>query len=145
MINDWFNRGISVLLYFFTYFLWNVITLDTESPMRSWLALHDFPRVLIYQESFGGVMMTSSNGNIFRVTGPLCGEFTGNRWIPPIKGQWSGALMFSLICTWINGWVNICEACDLRRHRAHDDVTVMHDRFIDYTLGPFLLPEIYHD
>ena len=22
-------------------------------------------------------MMTSSNGNIFRVTGPLCGEFTG--------------------------------------------------------------------
>ena len=27
-------------------------------------------------------MMTSSNGNIFRVTGPLCEEFTGHRWIP---------------------------------------------------------------
>ena len=27
-------------------------------------------------------MMTSPNGNIFRVTGPLCGEFTGHRWIP---------------------------------------------------------------
>ena len=27
-------------------------------------------------------MMKSSNGNIFRVTGPLCGEFTGHRWIP---------------------------------------------------------------
>ena len=27
-------------------------------------------------------MMTSSNGTIFRVTGPLCGEFTGHRWIP---------------------------------------------------------------
>ena len=27
-------------------------------------------------------MMTSSNGNIFRVTGPLCGEFTGHRRIP---------------------------------------------------------------
>ena len=26
--------------------------------------------------------MTSSNGSIFRVTGPLCGEFTGHRWIP---------------------------------------------------------------
>ena len=26
-------------------------------------------------------MMTSSNGNIFRVTGHLCGEFTGHRWI----------------------------------------------------------------
>ena len=28
-------------------------------------------------------MMTSSNGNIFRVTGPLWGESTGHRWIPP--------------------------------------------------------------
>ena len=27
-------------------------------------------------------MMTSSNGNIFRVIGPLCVEFTGHRWIP---------------------------------------------------------------
>ena len=26
-------------------------------------------------------MMTSSNGNIFRVTGHLCGEFTGHRWM----------------------------------------------------------------
>ena len=24
----------------------------------------------------------------------------------PHKGQWRGALMFSLICVWINGWVN---------------------------------------
>ena len=30
-------------------------------------------------------MMTSSNGNIFRVTGHLCGEFTGLRWIPHTK------------------------------------------------------------
>ena len=30
-------------------------------------------------------MMTSSNGNIFRVTGSLCGEFTGHRWISPTK------------------------------------------------------------
>ena len=28
------------------------------------------------------LMMTSSNGNIFCVTGPLCGEFTGHWWIP---------------------------------------------------------------
>ena len=33
--------------------------------------------------------------------------------------------MFSLICTWTNGWVNNCEAGDLRRRRAHYDVTVM--------------------
>ena len=31
----------------------------------------------------------------------------------PHKGQWRGALMFSLICVWINGWVNIGEAGDL--------------------------------
>ena len=41
------------------------------------------------------------------------------------KGQWRGALMFSLICAWINGWVNIREAGDLGRHRAHHHVTVM--------------------
>ena len=31
--------------------------------------------------------MTSSNGNIFHVTGPLCGEFTGERWIPLTKAS----------------------------------------------------------
>ena len=35
--------------------------------------------------SFAHLMMTSSNGNFFRVTGPLCGEFTGHRWIPLTK------------------------------------------------------------
>ena len=43
----------------------------------------------------------------------------------PHKGQWRGALMLSLICIWINGWVNNREASDLRRHRAHYDVIVM--------------------
>ena len=43
----------------------------------------------------------------------------------PHKGLWRGALMFSLICVWINGWVNNREAGDLRRYRAHYDVTVM--------------------
>ena len=43
----------------------------------------------------------------------------------PYKGQRRGALMFTLICAWINGWVNNREAGDLRRHRAHYDVTVM--------------------
>ena len=31
--------------------------------------------------------MTSSNGKIFRVTGILCGEFTGHRWIPHTKAS----------------------------------------------------------
>ena len=43
----------------------------------------------------------------------------------PHKGQWRGALIFSLICVWINGWVNNREGGNLRRYRAHYDVTVM--------------------
>ena len=43
----------------------------------------------------------------------------------PHKGQWRGALMFSLICAWIHGWVNNREADDLKRYRTHYDVIVM--------------------
>ena len=43
----------------------------------------------------------------------------------PHKGQWHGALIFSLICIWINGWVNNREAGDLRSQRTHYDVSVM--------------------
>ena len=47
----------------------------------------------------------------------------------PHKGQWRGALIFSLSCVWINGWVNNREAGDLRRYRAHYDVIVMFCQF----------------
>ena len=43
----------------------------------------------------------------------------------PHIGRWRGALLFSLICARTNGWVNTPDAGDLRRHRAHYDVTVM--------------------
>ena len=43
----------------------------------------------------------------------------------PHKGRWRWALMFSVICAWINGQVNDPKAGDLRRHRAHYDVIVM--------------------
>ena len=71
------------------------------------------------------IMMTSSNGNIFRVTGHLCGKIHRSPVKSPHKGQWRRALMFSLICVRIHGWVNSREAGDLRRYRAHYDVTVM--------------------
>ena len=41
----------------------------------------------------------------------------------PHKGQWRGALMFSVICAWINAWVNNREDGDLKRHRTHYNVT----------------------
>ena len=62
------------------------------------------------------IIMTSSNGNIFRVTGNLCGEFTGHR-----KKADDAELWYFL---W-SGWVNNGEAGDLRRHLAHYGVTVM--------------------
>ena len=43
----------------------------------------------------------------------------------PHKGQWRGALMFSLICVCMKGWVNNGEAGNLRRYLAHYDVIVM--------------------
>ena len=64
--------------------------------------------------------MTSSNGNIFRVTG--LSELPMNS---PHKGRWGGASMFSLICAWTNGWANNRDAGDVGRHRIHYDVTVM--------------------
>ena len=62
-------------------------------------------------------MMTSSNGNISSLLAVPVNS--------PHKGQWRGALVFSLICVWINGWVNSREAADLRRYRTHYDVIVM--------------------
>ena len=72
----------------------------------------------------------------------------------PHKGQWRGALMFSLICTRINGWVNNGEAGDLRRHRTHYDVIEMKNRndkaslcllrkfqLLEYTMSDFFLAE----
>ena len=52
----------------------------------------------------------------------------------PHKGQWRGALIFSLICAWINAWVNTREAGDLRGYRALYDITVMDA----YALAPWV-------
>ena len=45
----------------------------------------------------------------------------------PHKVQRRGALMYSLICAWINGWVNNREAGGFKSHRTHYDVIVMND------------------
>ena len=92
------------------------------------------------------LMIMSWAWSHFPFTGPLCRESIHDdfmkwkhfpRYWPfvqgihrspmnsPYKGQWRGALMFSLICAWINGWVNNGEVGDLRRHRTHYDIIVM--------------------
>ena len=78
----------------------------------------------LYSTERYSIMMTSSNGNIFRYW-PF---MWGIHWWPlnsPHKGQWCGALMFSLICYWTNSWANNGNASDSRCHHAHHDVTVM--------------------
>ena len=70
----------------------------------------------------------------------------------PHKGQWRGALMFSLIRAWINGWVNNGEAGDLRRYRAHYDVIVMAtptmvvilNRHLKHQFLTYTCPELVH-
>ena len=43
---------------------------------------HLFRKRSCRASQYKDIMMTSSNGNVVRVTGPLCGEFTGHRrWI----------------------------------------------------------------
>ena len=68
-------------------------------------------------------MMTSSNGNIFRVTGHLCGEFTGHRWIPCTKAVTRSFDAFfdlrpnkQLSKQWW-GWWSETPSCPLWRHR----------------------------
>ena len=101
-------------------------TLETSlmtSQWRSW-PLVAFSNTAVRQYDCPQTMMMSSNGNIFRVTGPLYEEFTGHWWIPHTKAS-ARASDVSLIFVWINGWVNNRESGDLRCHRAHYDVIAM--------------------
>ena len=65
-------------------------------------------------------MMTSWNGNAFRVTGPLWGESTGARWIPLTKDQWR-SFEVSLVLAEANRWINRW----FRTPWCSDDVTLM--------------------
>ena len=69
--------------------------------------------------------MTSWNGNIFRVIGPFCGEFTGHWWIPLTEASGAEHWYYLWSAPCINGWVNNGPAIDLRRHYSPYDVTVM--------------------
>ena len=93
-----------------------------ETPSRS-LWRHCNYQFLSWYPSLS--MMTSSNGIIFRVTGPLCGEFTGHRWSPLTKASGAELWCCFFICAWTNGSLNNRGADDLRPHRVHYDVTVI--------------------
>ena len=106
---------------------------------------------IVYLSQFQGYshfchIMTSSHKNIFGVACPswwrhqmetfsallaICARISPVQVNCPHKGQSRGALMFSLICAWINDWVNSREAGDWRHHRGYYDVNVMFVRGIN--------------
>ena len=82
--NEWFTKSQHIkrasknstkYMYIYSCWCWN---LDNHGKF--------FRQYIMYCVARNR-MMTSSNGNIFRVTGHLCGGFTGPRWIPHTKAS----------------------------------------------------------
>ena len=124
--NSWAsNRYAGGLKRYRAHYDVTVMYAQYSPKYAQWIS-RSLPDGLRYGVVRGYHMMTSSNGNIFRVTGLLWGEFTGHRWIPATKVSnaelWC---FFNLVCAWTNGWANNRDAGDLRRHCAHYDFTVM--------------------
>ena len=84
---------------------------------------HAFYCVLLVMMSEQGLMMASSNGNIFRVPGPLCGEFPGHWWIPRTKASDANLWCFLSSVPEYKRWSK--QSWSWWRHRAHYDVIVM--------------------
>ena len=112
----------------FNKYCFSDLILQTWTVKKCLVCSWDICENLEWTHSFGKVkqlatMMTSSNGNIFRVTGPLWGEFTGPGEFPaqsPVMRSFD--VFFDLRP---NKRLSNCEAGDLRRHRGHYDVNVM--------------------
>ena len=68
-----------------------------------------------------GHMMTSSNGNIFRITGPLC----GHRWIPLTKASDAKLWWFLWSAPEQTSLLSKRRAGDFRCHRAHYDIIIL--------------------
>ena len=126
--SEWYRKQcVGVFINsFISEFLYGNIRYMCMFYYFPWSGRHSRETMTHLHTPIGNIMMTSSNENIFRVTGPFCGNSPVTGEFPTHKGQWRGTLMLSLICDWINGWVNNREVGDLRRHRAHYDVIVMH-------------------
>ena len=96
-----------------------------------WLIMHMHGCALSCQcRKWWGTRITKSHGDVIKwIFFPRYWQIVRGIHRSPVnsphKGQWRGALIFSLICVWINGWVNNREAGDLRRYRAYYDVIVM--------------------
>ena len=115
-IGPWQNKEPRFKRHFLNVFSWNLFSYSLKfrwsssrwiqltishhclGQLMPWCGIGDKPlsgpmmtmcwHGLVYASLNHTWLMTSSNGNIFRVTGPLhalCGEFAGDRWIPRAK------------------------------------------------------------
>ena len=93
-----------------------------EFPARWWFETPSRPLWHHSNELPQFDMMTSSNGNIFRVTGPLCGEFTGPGEFPtqrPVTRSFDVYFDLRLnkrLCKQSWGWWFETLLCPLWRH-----------------------------
>ena len=96
-------------------YLW-IIGPESHSLLKSVLSAWRSSSWWCYQMETFSALLALCAGN-----SPVTGEFPPQR---PVT--WSFDV--SLICAWINGWVNNHDAGDLRCHHAHYDVTVMFEQ-----------------
>ena len=100
------------------------LKLNHVSKRGHWMSLQSFMNCQSYS-TIVKYMMTSSYTNISTLLAPFVRGIHRSLVNSLHKDQWSWALVFSLICAWINAWVNSREAGDLRNHNGHYDVIVM--------------------
>ena len=55
----------------------------------------------------------------------------------PYKGQWRGALIFSLICAWTNGWISVHRNRDPFVNGPSQWETTLHYNVVSHWLGAY--------
>ena len=116
------NEGHSWLVKRDTYWYWPPMSCQTGTKPSSGRIL---TRLCLYTSGVPRILLHDDviKCKHFPRNWPFVREIHRSPVNFPHKGQWRGALMFSL--TWINDWVNNREAGDLRRQHGHYDVIVM--------------------
>ena len=103
---------VNPLLYWIYFRKYKYISIFYRFAKLRW---HLLPWWRHQMETFSALLSLSVGNS------PVTGEF-------PAQDQWRRALMVSLICARINGWVNNREAGDLRCHCTHYDISYVHGR-----------------
>ena len=111
-------------VYFFTYDHWNDVTCMSYFKMVKKLFAFSIAREKLKEAYVIFIVVSTASVDGLRYW-PFVWGIRRSPVNSPHKGQWRGALLFSLICTQINGWVNNHKAGDLRRHGGHYEVTVI--------------------